>query len=198
MSTPSTPENTSTREPLLHLAGMSDGSSRYIEEMEAAGQRAVVTSSVLPTDAPWEQLQALGFTRGEQVPGDALFTRCELPEGWRREGSDHAMHSYVLDGRGVRRVSIFYKAAFYDRKASASVVTVGVDLSIEAIYGDEPPALPDPWEVLSEAERADFRDDLRAYAAKAERHPDIYGEHLPRAQRLLELVNAVTTEAGTR
>jgi hypothetical protein len=117
-------ENTTERDPMLHMLGMlGDGQTGYIEGMEAQGQRQLVASAVMPVRAPWDELKALGFTRGEPVSGDDLFVNCTLPERWRKEGSDHAMWSYVLDETGAQRVAIFYKAAWYDRDAFAHMVT---------------------------------------------------------------------------
>lgn len=117
-------ENTSKRAPYLHLLGsMSDGPSGYIEGMERDGQRQVVGSETIPTRCPGDELTALGFRLGDAVPGDPLFRHAVLPDGWKREGSDHAMWSYIVDALGRRRVSVFYKAAFYDRQADAYVVT---------------------------------------------------------------------------
>lgn len=121
-------ENTSKREPIVHLAGMvGGGTSGYIGEMEAAGQRQLVNSDVLPTEVLHgtdEDYIALGFVFGEPVEGDPLFRHATLPEGWRREGSDHDMWSYLVDEKGQRRVAIFYKAAFYDRGAHMSMAQV--------------------------------------------------------------------------
>lgn len=101
---------------------MAVGSSAAIEGQEAAGQREIVNSDVLPTDGlDRERFEALGFKVGKPVADDAMFTAVELPEGWSREGSDHAMWSYIVDERGMRRVAIFYKAAFYDRSAHCSI-----------------------------------------------------------------------------
>jgi hypothetical protein len=92
---------------------------RYIEAMEAEGQQQLVNSTSLPvntsdTDAEFE---ALGFIFGPPSADDPMFRPATLPEGWTREGSDHAMWSYILDEQGVQRVAIFYKAAWYDRRA---------------------------------------------------------------------------------
>lgn len=111
------PEDTSTRDPLLNIVAMMGGASEYITEMEAAGQRQLVLSDVLPVDCRGQEseIEALGIQFGEQV--DDLFRRCTLPDGWRIEASDHDMWSYVLDTDDERRVAVFYKAAFYDRRA---------------------------------------------------------------------------------
>jgi hypothetical protein len=139
------PENTSDRDPMLHLLGaMSEGSGGYVTGMEAAGQQQVVASEVLPARSPAEDLAAIGITLGEQVPGDKLFRYATLPPGWKKQGSDHAMWSYVVDELGRRRVSIFYKAAFYDRDAFASVTHL-TGYVRAVIDGAEPLVLDENW-----------------------------------------------------
>lgn len=89
-----------------------------IEAQEAAGQSALVASAQLPKDiggATREQLASLGFRFGADV--DELFVRCDLPPGWKKVATDHSMWSELRDAKGQTRASIFYKAAFYDRRA---------------------------------------------------------------------------------
>ena len=89
-----------------------------IERQEAAGQRALVESTMLPKEirgATQEQLTAIGFEFGADV--DELFVTCELPPGWTKRGTEHSMYSDLLDEQGRKRAGIFYKAAFYDRRA---------------------------------------------------------------------------------
>lgn len=162
------------------------GMAPLIEQMEAEGQRQLVASSLLPADLSPTDEQAwtdLGFTLGEPADGDPLFRHATLPTGWKREGSDHAMHSYLVDERGIRRVNIFYKAAFYDRRASMTLVNVGRSLATQGIYGDDEPNIP--WGQLTESERGDLLADLRAYLVDADRHPDIYNGQLPRVRAIL-------------
>jgi hypothetical protein len=155
-------ENTSNRDPLTQFVGMiGGGTDAYITGMESAGQAQLVASSLLPTEAPWSDLEALGFVKGEPVSGDDLFTNVTFPAGWTRAATDHAMHSDVLDERGITRVSVFYKAAFYDRRATAHVIDVGSSLSMHEWYGEGPATLPSQWEVLTEAERLGYREALR-------------------------------------
>lgn len=93
-----------------------------IERQEAAGQRTLVESSMLPKQihgATREQLTQIGFRFGADV--DDLFVACELPPGWTKRGTDHSMHSELLDEQGRVRAGIFYKAAFYDRRADMSM-----------------------------------------------------------------------------
>lgn len=181
-------ENTSRRDPLLHFAGLLGGSDRYIEQMEAAGQRQVVNSDVLPTDSPWDELATLGFVRGENVPNDDLFCNVTLPSGWRREGSDHAMWSYIVDERGIHRVAVFYKAAFYDRKAAAHIEHVGYSLASAAVYGDAAPSLPSQWDVLTEDERGEFLSALDGHMVQARVFESQYT--VARVQALIDLTAA--------
>ncbi|MEV4179894.1 hypothetical protein AB0J28_00425 [Streptosporangium canum] len=125
----STPYNTSKVDPLLLLADAMGpgGSSAAIERQERQGQTELLNSTVIPTtlnSGSEEELTALGFKLGDQVSGDRLFRHAELPAGWKREGTDHAMWSYIVDDLGRRRCSVFYKAAFYDRDAFLNVETV--------------------------------------------------------------------------
>ena len=88
-----------------------------IERQEAAGQQMLLESAVLPNEihgATREQLEAMGFKFLADV--DELFVTCELPAGWTKRGTNHSMHSDLLDDLGRKRASIFYKAAFYDRR----------------------------------------------------------------------------------
>lgn len=178
-------ENTTERDPLLHLVGMmGDGQTGYIESMESAGQRQVVTATdLMPADGPWQELVKLGFGKPQRT-GDELFVRTTLPPGWRKSGTDHSMHSNVLDERGVERVGVFYKTAFYDRKAHCHVINVGGNLATHGIYGDDPPGRPEKWDVLTADERADYLASLNRYLEDAKRRPEIYGHRVKRVQAL--------------
>lgn len=153
-------------EALLMLAESmgSRGPGGAIEAQEAAGQREIVHSDVIPTDAPpADQLEALGFKLGPVVEGDDMFRRATLPDGWTREGSEHAMWSYLLDGLGRKRASIFYKAAFYDRSAHMSITTVSGYVSSQA-YDKQPIVFDDTW-ATKEVVLAAI-DELRGYDAE--------------------------------
>lgn len=97
-----------------------------IENMEAAGQCELVVSDVLPIEmgafrdssvAARTFYEKLGFVFGEPVEGDPLFIHAKLPPGWKKRHTNHAMWSDIIDEKGRKRVGVFYKAAFYDRKA---------------------------------------------------------------------------------
>lgn len=89
-----------------------------IEAQEAAGQRSMCAASNLPKEISGctrADLVAIGFVFGADV--DDLFVSATLPEGWALQPTDHSMHTDIVDDQGRKRGSIFYKAAFYDRKA---------------------------------------------------------------------------------
>lgn len=99
-----------------------------IELQEKAGQAEVVRMSVLPRKIHNPELQHLDpvevYARlGIKVTGDAddLFYNVELPEGWQKRAEDHAMWSHLADEKQRQRVVVFYKAAFYDRKAHSFI-----------------------------------------------------------------------------
>ncbi|MEU4173271.1 hypothetical protein AB0F46_41335 [Streptomyces sp. NPDC026665] len=103
------------------------GPGQAIEEQERAGQAQLLASEQLPTDLNSDNqadFEALGFVFGDVTPGDPLFRSATLPNDWKRERSDHAMWSYIVDEHGRRRVRVFYQAAYYDRSAHMNLDTV--------------------------------------------------------------------------
>lgn len=164
--------------------------SLFIETQERDGQDELVNSEMLPSDhgddAPW---LALGFTFGEPDPSDPLFCPATLPAGWEKRATDHSMGSVIVDPLGRERVSIFYKAAFYDRKASMNLI--GLHWYVEKAVEYDGPAVifDDEWatreavlETLKEA-RQRHRDDaaeFRGYAADTDRRDSDNREHCAR------------------
>lgn len=89
-----------------------------IERQEAQGQRDLIAGTTLPKEiegATREQLTAIGFVFGDDA--DDLFVNVTLPTGWAKKATGHSMHSDLVDEKGRKRAGIFYKAAFYDRRA---------------------------------------------------------------------------------
>lgn len=197
-------ENTSRRDSSVHLLGaVSDGLDKYVTDMEAAGQRQLVDSTNLPKKGPWNELEALGFIRGDDVPGDDLFVVATLPHGWSKEGTAHSMWSKVVDDRGIERVSIFYKAAFYDRDALFHVVMVGRNLAKDVTWGDGPVALPDCWDRLTDSEKTDYaaaiENDLALELDRRQRIPG--DEALRESQKRIDRIATAQTllaQAGMR
>ncbi len=87
-----------------------------IEQQEAAGQAAFVRSTTLPKDCDRKALEKCGIVFGKDA--DDLFVNVTLPDGWKKQATSHSMHSDLLDEKGRIRAAIFYKAVFYDRRAS--------------------------------------------------------------------------------
>lgn len=117
-----------------------------IEAQERSGQQALVGSMDMPKELhpSREAFEKLGFTFGDDV--DELFVKATLPAGWTRSATSHAMHSDILDGHGRKRVGIFYKAAFYDRRADANLVN---RFHVRLLYGEERPDLPKDMEMYA-------------------------------------------------
>lgn len=90
-----------------------------IEAQEAAGQAKLVSNfNKLPKDMGPDGrkiAEELGFKFGGDV--DEIFVSVTPPPGWSLKATEHSMHNDLLDEAGVRRAGMFYKAAFYDRRA---------------------------------------------------------------------------------
>jgi hypothetical protein len=168
------PENTSQRDPMIHLLGaMSDGASGYIEGMEAQGQQQLVHSDRLPTKSDGDdRYTALGFAFGTADDRDPMFRPASLPHGWHKQGSDHSMWSYVVDEHGRKRVSIFYKAAFYDRDAFMRLNTV-YGYAYEALHEGTTPLFDESW-----CTAAAFGAALAKIREEREERRDLYADKL--------------------
>lgn len=109
------PTNTSKQDPLINLFNSLPGG---IEAQESRGQRELVKGESLPSEcSDRAALEAAGVVFGAPYPDDPLFCPVTLPKGWKKQATDHAMHSDLLDDKGRIRASMFYKAAHYDRRA---------------------------------------------------------------------------------
>lgn len=86
-----------------------------IEAQEKAGQTTFVANSQLPKKCPRKDLEKMGFKFGADV--NKLFVSVTMPAGWKKQATDHSMWSELVDDKGRKRASIFYKAAFYDERA---------------------------------------------------------------------------------
>jgi hypothetical protein len=103
-----------------------------IERQEKLGQLEFVANDTLPIEgtegenrAAWEKM---GFRFGENV--DDLFVKVKLPAGWKKGETTHSMWSKIIDDKGRERAAVFYKAAFYDRRAHVHITprfSVGTD-----------------------------------------------------------------------
>ncbi|MFE3202132.1 hypothetical protein [Embleya sp. NPDC059237] len=142
-------DNTSNLDPFLAVTVLmnagSDASTAFITRMEAEGQRQIVGSDLLPTECDDDTaLEALGFAFGAPLSDDPLFRPATLPDGWSCAAGTHDMYSYVVDEHWRRRVSVFYKAAFYDREASMSLVSVAAYVN-QCVEQHVQPVTDDTW-----------------------------------------------------
>jgi hypothetical protein len=138
-------ENTSKRNPIVHLAAGFPGSGTFancIEDQEAAGQSQLVNSEMLPRDGS-DGYATVGVTVVDDS-GDDLFVKVTLPAGWSKRPTDHSMLSEVVDDLGRKRIGVFYKSAFYDRKAHGVVETVTSYVRSCVDY-DRPVVTDDVW-----------------------------------------------------
>lgn len=94
-----------------------------IEDQEAAGQVTFVSNATLPKEmlhgCDREKLEQMGIKFGADM--DDLFVTAQLPDGWKKKATNHSMWSDLIDEKGRKRAAIFYKAAFYDRRAHISL-----------------------------------------------------------------------------
>lgn len=107
---------------LLFEALITGNSSNAIENQEKRGQSDFVNSEVLPKKCNGcnrKQLENIGIVFGKDA--DDIFVYVVLPNGWKKNPTDHSMWSNLVDDKGRKRASIFYKAAFYDRDAHISL-----------------------------------------------------------------------------
>jgi hypothetical protein len=113
----------------IHNA-MVAGTPGGIEAQEKAGQAMLTLKfNQLPKEysywrgeGTWQEcMERLGFKFGADV--DDLFVSVTPPPGWTLRPSDHSMHSYIHDDQGRMRGNVFYKAAFYDRRADFHLLT---------------------------------------------------------------------------
>jgi len=105
--------------------GIYGGDGKVIESQERQGAtemvKAIHTLPVKGSDDP--DVIRLGIEWGEVYEADQIFREATLPLGWVRHGTGHDMWTDILDERGVVRAKVFYKAAFYDRRALIRVAT---------------------------------------------------------------------------
>lgn len=176
------------------------GGDRFVENQEARGQAQVVASEQLPAQGDWAMLEALGFVKGEPVEGDDLFVHATIPEGWYKEATEHSMYTVIKDERGVERVSVGYKAAFYDRWAQISVKNVSWDIVSKLSYSKGELVAPEYWDKLTPAERelalVEARKQSAQYREDADRmHGDEYWEdRARRSQQAAEFLDKLILE----
>lgn len=107
-----------------HLDWIGGGNPGAIERQESQGQKDLIESAQLPKklngyreETAVEQYELMGIKVLGDSKDDNLFLDVVLPEGWRKQATDHSMWNNLVDDKGRVRAMFFYKAAFYDRDA---------------------------------------------------------------------------------
>lgn len=105
----------------LLLMSAALGVDTALEMQGKRSQDSLVQSDTLPSRFSGREgkeiLEAAGVKFLGPVQGDPLFQCVELPAGWIMMATDHYMWTNLVDEKGRRRASIFYKPEFYDRDA---------------------------------------------------------------------------------
>jgi len=88
-----------------------------IDVQEKRGQAEFVQNEELPIDgSETKEAKKSPIKWGKKV--NDLFREATLPPGWKKVPTSHSMWSDLRDSKGCHRASIFYKAAFYDERAT--------------------------------------------------------------------------------
>jgi len=110
-----------------HPEWLMGGNPNAIERQEDRGQQELVNAEVLPSainsfGGDQKTLEDAGVVFGDIVDGDPIFRHVNLPKGWKKQATEHSMHIELLDVNNKVRANIFYKAAFYDRRADMTII----------------------------------------------------------------------------
>lgn len=130
---------------VLIAAALGEGTGQSIESAEAAGQHTLMNSTAIPVAGYRDtDMEAIGVRLGAVHDDDPLFRDCTLPDGWSRDSMGDPRGAYIRDQHGRARVEIFYKAAWYDRKADAQIIAVPLTRPQQDSYDAVTRDYPDP------------------------------------------------------
>jgi hypothetical protein len=107
------------------------GKEESFTRRETLGQMELIHSTRLPKEGDWLTLTRWGIVQGPEV--NELFYSVTLPTGWHIAPTSQSIWSDLIDARGLKRASIFYKATVYDLEAYLTIKPrfVGEDISYE-------------------------------------------------------------------
>lgn len=88
------------------------------DDMEYEQRHLIVTKNNL--EYTKQQYEKMGIVILEEY--DSLLYRVQLPEGWKLVPTGHHLWNDIFDDKGRKRISYFYKAAFWDRDAFSNFV----------------------------------------------------------------------------
>lgn len=145
-----------------------------IEKQEKEGKMQQATKQTLPKKlgSHEEAFRALGFVATGS--SDDLFNLATFPVGWKKVPTDHSLWTDLVDDMGRRRGTIFYKAAFYDRDASAYLVhRFGVDKCDGEVEGTVDIKVCDALGLVQRSIQGLIKPNWRGNRAKAQECDDI-------------------------
>lgn len=166
--------------PQLAIIGGLDSSRQgrhptaFIEQDEANGARQMSEQTQqLPAEGSDDPTWAkMGVHFGQPVAGDPIFRSVTLPPGWKIARTEHNMWTELLDEKGRKRASIFYKAAFYDRSA---FIRAERRFNVASTYPDSGPRVMrvvdghhETGKVIHESQPFEERDYAQAEIARKE------------------------------
>lgn len=168
-------------EGMLAMAiGMSTGSaSEGLETVQNEEQNRARVGCRLPIKMKpsKETFEALGFTF-EDI-GDDVLCKAALPDGWKLKADGGGYWTYLIDEKGRKRGSYFYKGAFYDRSGY-------MNLS-QRFYATYDAADPENWEGPFTVLVKDADDTIIFTAGKcAKVHTDEYKKLMDKATDYLK------------
>ena len=105
----------------LTLINALDGRNRdadIVEIVERSAQDVAVSTTLMAKDMnPGREVwESLGFEFAD-IEGDDVLCRAKLPEGWTMNATDSQYWTEIRDENGMVRGKMFFKGAYYDRKA---------------------------------------------------------------------------------
>lgn len=116
---------------------------------------------------------------------DDLFWNVKLPEGWEIKATGHSMWNDLIDNKGRKRATFFYKAAFYDRHAFTNLKT-RFRLDVDHIADSED---YDVW-IASDIQGTVYDGDNVVYQTECVHAPGDYIEEGKINKALLENLEA--------
>lgn len=110
--------NSSNNALLLQTLVATGGSSDAVRMMEAFDQPSFVDSETLPAKMYIKErnaLESFGFIFGEIVPENDLLQNVTFPQGWKKTATDNPVLFDLVDEKGRKRSSLFYRNTFHNR-----------------------------------------------------------------------------------
>jgi hypothetical protein len=105
--------------PVLGMFGAMQSNGNLLSEREGAAEAKQMRElPVNGTKGREDEWKTLGFEFGEPEDDELFRPVLKQPDGWHLKSEGHdPRHMILLDNKGRRRGTMFYKNAFYDRKA---------------------------------------------------------------------------------